>query len=137
MTRCARFVVLAATSGAALACSSSTTNTSLVGTWNQSSAATYVFNPDGSCEFFAALGGQDYCSTMCTYEVSGSSLTMTTISVGNTGSPVSNVCTYGLTFSNGGKTLEIRSTGGPACPTLDVTLTRDPPDPSFAIHCGG
>ena len=116
-----------------LACSSSSAgnNTSLQNsTWCNSSMGGdgFTFGPSGMCFYVVQLPSSSVCAQQCSYQVSGSTLTMTTTSTGQPGSDAGSAnltCSYALTFSNGGNTLEIKSDGGQSgCPTFDATVKR-------------
>jgi hypothetical protein len=117
-----------------LACSSSSSanNTSLQGTWCDSGIGGFTFGPSGACSFLVQLpSGSSLCGSQCSYEVSGSTLTLTTTSSGSPGGDggtLTMTCSYALTFSNSGNTLEIKNDGGQAgCPSIDATVARSGP----------
>jgi hypothetical protein len=123
-------VLLAGLLGVACSSSSSPNDTSIQATWCSASTGGdgFAFSPSGSCFYTVPLPSGSLCAMQCTYQVSGSTLTMTTTSTGQPGSDAGAAtltCSYALTFSSGGNTLEIKSDGGQSgCPTFDVTVHR-------------
>lgn len=116
--------------GVACSSSSSGNNTSIQDTWCSSSKGGdgFTFGPDGMCFYVVPLPSGSLCGSQCSYQVRGSTLTMTTTSSGQPGGDAGSAtltCSYALTFSSGGNTLEIKSDGGQAgCTTFDVTVQR-------------
>lgn len=125
-----------------LACSSSSsgTNTSLQATWcgQGNPSGDFIFGPNGACFYLLELPSGRICGSQCSYQLSGSgsgsgsTLTITTTSTpdggagtGQDGGTAATTCSYTLTFSNGGNSLEFKSDGGQAgCPTFDITSDR-------------
>jgi hypothetical protein len=127
-------LVLAVAGVALVACSSSSSSPSgstggtgdtLPGTWcgTGSASAGFTFSSGTQCFYEVPVGGATLCGSQCTYQVSGSTLTLVT-TTDDGGTTSSTTCTYGLTYSNGGNTLEIKSTGGTGCTSFDVTVNR-------------
>jgi hypothetical protein len=131
--RLAAGVFVAGSLGLACSSSSSGDNTSLQGTWCNADmgADGFTFGPGGMCLYEVNVSSGSMCSSQCSYQVSGSTLTMTATSGGQLGSDAgatTTTCSYALTFSNSGNTLEIKSDGGQSgCPTLDATVKRSGP----------
>ena len=128
-------IVVAGLFGLACSSSSSGNDTSLPGsTWCSSGAGGdgFTFGPSGMCFYLVQLqSGGSVCGQQCSYQVKGGVLTMTTTSTGQPGGdagPATLTCSYVLTFSNGGNTLEIKTDGGQSgCPTFDATVQRSGP----------
>jgi hypothetical protein len=134
-----RLAAFAAAGLLGLACSStsSSNNTSLQDTWcgQGTPSGDFTFGPNGACFYLLTLQSGNICGMQCSYQVSGSTLTITTTFMpdggvaigpdGGTTTTTTTTCSYTLTFSNGGNTLEFKSDGGQAgCPTLDITSDR-------------
>jgi len=119
-----------------LACSSSSSgdNTSIQATWcgQGNPSGDFIFGPNGACFYRLVLPSGSICGSQCSYQLSGNALTITTTSTpdggagtGQDGGTATTTCSYTLTFSNGGNSLEFKSDGGQAgCPSLDITSDR-------------
>jgi len=123
-----------------LACSSSSSssgdNTSIQATWcgQGTPSGDFIFGPNGACFYRLELQSGSICGSECSYKLSADTLTITTTSsstpdggvgTGQDGGAATTTCSYALTFSNGGNSLEFKSDGGQAgCPSLDITSDR-------------
>jgi hypothetical protein len=131
-----RPALLAAVSLVALACSSSSSsssNPSLVGTWSTGAGSAVdgiSFQSGGSCAIDVTSGGQLLCGD-CTYQSSGDELTITIHALVDGGAEETITCQCALTFSNGGNTLEIKSSAGSGCLAFDATVDRQSGSSAF------
>lgn len=97
----------------------------------------FTFGPNGACFYVVELSSGSLCGMQCSYQVDGSTLTMTTMSTGGDAGAATLTCSYALTFSNRGNTLEIKSDGGQSgCPTFDATVTRSGPSTEQSCSFG-
>jgi hypothetical protein len=112
----------------AVACSSSSSGSSIVGEWSTpvgtggKATEDWFFNSDGTCGVVVMQNGTSVCSTGCKYTFNGTALDVTTSTTTN-GATTSTTYDETVAFENGGSTASV--TGGcDSSVCLAVTYTR-------------